>query len=120
MSSTSRRQATVPTRNRFQSYLSGQAQNERMSMGANGVGHFRQDSEGNTSDSANEVENMLGLQGRQNHRVPLKQPGAGMSRLPAQPSLNRHARRGFSFGQTTPRGQSLVTDIEENAEIWRL
>jgi hypothetical protein len=116
MSSAIRGQGTVPNRNRFQSYPGGQTQNERVGMSANEVRHFRRDSEGNTSDSANEVENLLGLHGRQNHRVSLNQSGAGTGRLQAPSSLNRHAQPGFSFGQTTPRGEYLLTGGEGKAE----
>jgi hypothetical protein len=105
MTSAIRGQGAVSNRSRFQSYPGGQTQNERVGMSASEGRHFRRDSEGNTSDSANEVENLLGLHGRQNHRVPLNRSGASTSYLQAPSSLNRHAQRGFSFGQTTPRGE---------------
>lgn len=120
MSTAIRGQGAVANRSRFQSFPGGQAQNERIGMSANEARHFRRDSEGNTSDSANEVENLLGLHGRQNHRVPLNQSGASTSRLQAPSSLNRHAQRGFSFGQTTPRREYLLTGDEGNAERWHL
>ena len=106
MSSTSRTPGNLPNRNRFQSYPGGQAQTERTSM--NGGRHFRRGSEGNTSDSTAEVENMLAPQGRQSHRASLNQPAGNTTSRLQSSTLNRQGQHGFGFGQTTSRREHFL------------
>lgn len=111
----------LPNRNRFQTYPGGQAQAERASLNGSGTGggHFRRDSEGSTSDSANEVENMLGGQVRQIQRVPLNQAASTTGRLQSSSTFNRQGQRGFSFGQNTSRGKKFLVENRKVSDIYR-
>lgn len=121
MGSINRMPGHLPNRNRFQTYPGGQAQAERASLNGSGTGggHFRRDSEGSTSDSANEVENMLGGQVRQIQRVPLNQAASTTGRLQSSSTFNRQGQRGFSFGQNTSRGKKFLVENRKVSDIYR-